>query len=84
MGYSVVEERGWSIAPGSLEASIGHTPLLRLSRINHDLLDGVDILVKAEYLNPGGSVKDRPALSMILEGERSGKLRPGMTIIDAT
>ena len=41
-------------------------------------------MVKAEHLNPGGSVKDRPALSMILDGERSGKLRPGMTIIDAT
>ena len=38
----------------------------------------------AEHLNPGGSVKDRAALSMILEGERSGKLKPGMTILDAT
>ena len=84
MGYSVLEERSHSWAPGSLEANIGHTPLLRLPRINLDLPAGVDLLVKAEHLNPGGSVKDRPALSMILDGERSGKLRPGMTIIDAT
>jgi cysteine synthase B len=45
---------------------------------------GVELFAKAEHLNPGGSVKDRPALSMILEGERSGRLRPGMTILDAT
>ena len=44
----------------------------------------MEVLVKAEHLNPGGSVKDRPALSMILEGERSGRLRSGMTILDAT
>jgi cysteine synthase B len=45
---------------------------------------GVEVLAKAEHLNPGGSVKDRPALWMIREGERSGRLRPGMTILDAT
>jgi cysteine synthase B len=45
---------------------------------------GVQVFAKAEHLNPGGSVKDRAALSMILEGERSGKLKPGMTILDAT
>jgi cysteine synthase B len=44
----------------------------------------VEVLAKAEHLNPGGSVKDRPALRMILEGERSGRLQPGMTILDAT
>jgi cysteine synthase B len=58
--------------------------MLRLPRLNRDLPQDVEILFKAEHLNPGGSVKDRAALSMILEGERSGKLRPGMTIIDAT
>ncbi len=42
------------------------------------------VFAKAEHLNPGGSVKDRAALSMILEGERSGRLKPGMTILDAT
>jgi cysteine synthase B len=84
MGTSVVEDFTAGISPNSVEANIGHTPLLRLPRINADLPVGVEILLKAEYLNPGGSVKDRAALWMILEGERSGKLRPGMTIIDAT
>jgi len=76
----VLDECGLGIAPGTIEASIGHTPLLRL----HLLDTEVPVFAKAEHLNPGGSVKDRAALSMILEGERSGKLRPGMTILDAT
>ena len=83
MPLSVLEESG-VVASGSIESRIGHTPLLRLPHLNRDLPVGVEILVKAEHLNPGGSVKDRPALSMILEGERSGRLRPGMTIVDAT
>ena len=83
MSLSVLEECG-DVVSGSIESRIGHTPLLRLPRLNRDLPVGVEILVKAEHLNPGGSVKDRPALSMILEGERSGRLRPGMTIVDAT
>lgn len=66
----------------SIESNIGNTPLIRLRRITHGL--GVQVLAKAEHLNPGGSVKDRAALAMILEGERSGSLRPGMTILDAT
>ena len=45
---------------------------------------GVEVFAKAEHLNPGGSVKDRAALAMILDGERSGRLRPGRTILDAT
>jgi cysteine synthase B len=64
-------------------AHIGNTPLLRLKRIAQDL-PGIEIYGKAEYFNPGGSVKDRPALNMILEGERSGKLKPGGTILDST
>lgn len=68
----------------SIEASIGHTPLIRLRQSARDLPAGVEVYVKAEHLNPGGSVKDRPALAMILDGERSGRLRPGMTILDAT
>jgi cysteine synthase B len=83
MSLSVLDECGVA-ASGSIESRIGHTPLLRLPHLNRDLPVGVEILVKAEHLNPGGSVKDRPALSMILEGERSGRLRPGMTIVDAT
>ncbi|HAF24599.1 MAG TPA: cysteine synthase [Blastocatellia bacterium] len=69
---------------GSIESSIGNTPLIRLRNVTRDLPVGVEVFAKAEHLNPGGSVKDRPALWMILEGERSGKLKPGMTILDAT
>ena len=68
----------------SIESSIGNTPLIRLRNISRDLPPGVKLLAKAEHLNPGGSVKDRAALWMILEGERSGRLQPGMTILDAT
>src|SRR5438128_1441181 len=67
-----------------LESQIGNTPLLRLRRVTRSLPNGVELLVKAEHLNPGGSVKDRPALAMILEGERSGRLHPGKIILDAT
>ena len=62
---------------------IGNTPLVRLNRIERDC-PGVELYAKAEYFNPGGSVKDRPALNMILEGEASGKLQPGKILLDAT
>ena len=67
-----------------LESQIGNTPLIRLRRVAHELPVGVEIFVKAEHMNPGGSVKDRAALAMILEGERSGRLYPGKVILDAT
>jgi cysteine synthase B len=67
----------------SLLDQIGGTPLLRLERIAADL-PRVEIYGKAEYFNPGGSVKDRAALSMILDGERSGRLRSDRIILDAT
>src|SRR5919206_4528040 len=63
---------------------VGNTPLLRLARIAPDLAPGVTIYAKAEWYNPGGSVKDRPALYMIRDGEHSGRLQPGMRIADAT
>ena len=62
---------------------IGNTPLLRLERVGREF-SGVEIHAKAEWFNPGGSVKDRAALRMILEGERSGALRAGKTILDST
>jgi len=62
---------------------IGNTPLLRLERIGQEF-PNVEFCAKAEWFNPGGSVKDRPALSMIQEGLQSGALRPGKIIIDAT
>ena len=58
---------------------IGNTPLLSLEEST-----GCNIFAKAEFLNPGGSVKDRIALNMLVEAEKSGKLRPGMTIIEPT
>ncbi|MCA1602099.1 MAG: cysteine synthase family protein, partial [Acidobacteria bacterium] len=67
-----------------IELIVGHTPLIHLRRITSELPPGVQVFAKAEHLNPGGSVKDRPALAMILAGERNGTLRPGMTILDAT
>src|SRR5260370_4744739 len=62
---------------------IGNTPLLRLERIAREF-PNIEFCAKAEWFNPGGSVKDRPALSMIQTGLASGALRPGKTIIDAT
>jgi len=68
---------------GSPIEHIGRTPLLRLSQISAPF-KGIDLWAKAEFLNPGGSVKDRPALNMILEGERNGSLSAGRIILDAT
>lgn len=62
--------------------TIGHTPLIRLRRASEET--GCEILGKAEFLNPGGSVKDRAALSIILDAERRGALRPGGVIVEGT
>ena len=62
---------------------VGNTPLLEFLSISADV-PGVRILGKAEWYNPGGSVKDRPALWMIRDGEKSGTLTPEKTILDAT
>jgi cysteine synthase B len=67
-----------------LAALIGRTPLLRLTKVTADVPPGVNIWAKLEGFNPGGSVKDRPALRMLQEGLRRGDLRPGKTIIDST
>jgi cysteine synthase B len=67
----------------SLVDQIGKTPLLRLKRIAKDF-PAIEIYAKAEWFNPGGSVKDRAAWSMIREGERQGKLGPGKTLLDST
>ncbi|HVS42601.1 MAG TPA: cysteine synthase family protein [Candidatus Dormibacteraeota bacterium] len=62
---------------------IGNTPLLRIHLFD-EAAPGVEIYAKAEFMNPGGSVKDRPALRMIEEGERSGRLTRDKTILDST
>lgn len=68
---------------GLLE-NVGGTPLFGFPRLASGLPPGVELYAKAEHLNPGGSVKDRAALSMILEGERTGRLTPDRIILDAT
>jgi cysteine synthase B len=67
----------------SVTELVGNTPLLELPSIAAET-PGVRILGKAEWHNPGGSVKDRPAMWMIRDGEKSGALTPGKTILDAT
>ncbi len=66
----------------SITELIGHTPLLRLNRLVSS--DMAEVLVKIEYFNPGGSVKDRPCLFMIEEAERNGRLKKGSVIIEPT
>jgi cysteine synthase B len=70
-------------AVSSVVELIGRTPLVRLTRFERET-PGVELYAKAEWQNPGGSVKDRAAARMILDGEASGRLRPGLTIVDAT
>jgi len=70
-------------AVSSVLELIGRTPLIRLKPFEHEC-PGVELYAKAEWQNPGGSVKDRAAARMIAEGERTGRLRPGLTITDAT
>jgi len=62
--------------------SIGNTPLIRLRRASEET--GCEILGKAEFLNPGGSVKDRAALAIILDAEEKGRLRPGGVVVEGT
>lgn len=63
---------------------IGKTPIMEAAKFSKAMEAEADILVKLEYFNPAGSVKDRVALNMILEAERSGALKPGATIIEPT
>ena len=70
---------------GGLLGRIGNTPMVRLDRITDGLVpDAVEVWVKCEWFNPGGSVKARAALAMVLDAERRGLLRPGQTILDAS
>ena len=62
--------------------AVGNTPLIRLNTLSDET--GCEILGKAEFMNPGGSVKDRAALWMIAEAEKSGKLLPGGTVVEGT
>ena len=76
-----------ALVPSALGQStlqrIGNTPLLRFERLTRDLA-GVEVLAKAEWANPGGSVKDRPAANIVAEAVRAGELGPGKTLLDST
>lgn len=65
-----------------VDALIGRTPMVRLRRLSPP--EGAEVCAKLEHKNPGGSVKDRPALAMLLAAEASGALRPGATLVEAT
>ncbi len=65
-----------------LDHHVGNTPLIRLKKLSE--LTGCEILGKAEFMNPGGSVKDRAALGIIMDAERRGLLKPGDTIVEGT
>jgi cysteine synthase B len=71
------------VSPSVLEL-IGNTPLVEIQRVRDGVAPGVRLFGKIEGFNPGGSVKDRPALKMIQEGIRQGRLVPGKTILDST
>lgn len=64
------------------DGTIGNTPLIRLEKLSAE--SGCEILGKAEFLNPGGSVKDRAALWMVRDHERAGRLKPGGTVVEGT
>lgn len=72
-----------SVSDG-LEAHVGNTPLLPLRRLLRDLPPAVSVFAKAEWFNPGGSVKDRPALNIIRTALASGELLPGKRLLDST
>jgi len=80
---SVAAEKSSKLGTSVLDL-IGNTPLLSFKRVTRHLPAGVRVCAKAEWYNPGGSVKDRAALAMIVDGERRGLLTRDKTIIDAT
>ena len=72
----------WAGITDGFSAAVGNTPLIRLRSLSE--LTGCEILGKAEFMNPGGSVKDRAALGILRAAERSGELRPGGTVVEGT
>lgn len=79
----VTEPRAALAGPKDVLSLIGNTPLLRFERIGREFA-GVEIYAKAEWANPGGSVKDRPARNIVLEAERSGLMNKDKILIDST
>jgi len=75
-------ERSGSVPPSGILAAIGHTPVVRLERVTQS--DMASVWVKVEGMNPGGSIKDRTALGMVLDAEARGLLSPGQMIVEPT
>ena len=73
-------------SPARIDHLVGNTPLLDLSRLAHEagVSEKVAVLAKAEWYNPSGSIKDRPAFNIIRTAEENGLLKPGMTLLDST
>ena len=69
---------------GGLETAVGNTPLLPLRRVTAGLARGVQVFAKAEWFNPGGSIKDRPALNILRTALADGSLTPGKRLLDST
>src|SRR5512143_2171968 len=67
-----------------LTSHVGNTPLLPLRRVTSELPRGVQVFAKAEWFNPGGSVKDRPAMNIIRSALANGKLKGGKRLLDST
>ena len=83
LGRPAAPDEGPLVVPSALQL-VGNTPLVELRAIRDGVAPGVRLLGKLEGFNPGGSVKDRPALRMIEDGLASGRLTPGKTILDST
>lgn len=84
--YQSIHTHPTTTLPHTLEAQVGNTPLLQLKHTADaaGLPQTVSLYAKAEWFNPSGSVKDRPALNIIRTAEKKGHLHPGMTILDST
>src|SRR5207237_10575080 len=82
----VVEERRPMMKGANADVTevVGNTPIVKLNKVAAHLPPQIELYAKLEYMNPGGSVKDRIGVHMIDAAEREGKLKPGGTIIEAT
>ncbi len=80
---SAVQNRAHSRSSGDVLSLIGNTPLVRIERLGREFPE-VEFYAKAEWANPGGSVKDRPAMNIILEAERAGLMSKDKILIDST
>jgi S-sulfo-L-cysteine synthase (O-acetyl-L-serine-dependent) len=83
MNYDILIKDRHTISKPDVLSLVGNTPLVRLEKLFR-AFPNIPVYAKLEWYNPGGSIKDRPALNMIRDGERSGQLTPDKTIIDAT